>query len=71
MDTPHTHHHPPTHPPTTKQAEAEGNVSLRVHPVEGGGGESFEVQARGELQLGLLIGGDGLPGGECAASSHV
>eukprot|EP00887_Chlorella_sp_A99_P000494 scaffold17.g494.t1 len=37
------------------QAEAETNVSLRVLPVEGGGGESFEVQARGELQLGLLI----------------
>jgi len=36
-------------------AEAEVNVSLRVAPVEGGGGESFEVQARGELQLGLLI----------------
>lgn len=39
------------------QAEAETNVSLRVLPVEGSGGESFEVQARGELQLGLLIGG--------------
>lgn len=37
------------------QAEAETNVSLRVLPVEGSGGESFEVQARGELQLGLLI----------------
>ncbi|EFN51124.1 hypothetical protein CHLNCDRAFT_141310 [Chlorella variabilis] len=37
------------------QAEAETNVSLRVVPVEGSGGESFEVQARGELQLGLLI----------------
>ena len=36
--------------------EAETNVSLRVAPVEGSGGESFEVQARGELQLGLLIG---------------
>ncbi|GAB4823663.1 hypothetical protein N2152v2_010709 [Parachlorella kessleri] len=36
-------------------AEAETNVSLRVLPVEGSGGESFEVQARGELQLGLLI----------------
>ncbi len=32
-------------------------MSLRVLPVEGSGGESFEVQARGELQLGLLIGG--------------
>lgn len=37
-------------------AEAETNVSLRVLPVVGSGGESFEVQARGELQLGLLIG---------------
>ena len=36
--------------------EASTNVSLRVLPVEGGGGEAFEVQARGELQLGLLIG---------------
>ena len=36
-------------------AEAEVNVSMRVAPVEGSGGESFEVQARGELQLGLLI----------------
>lgn len=34
--------------------EAETNVSLRVLPVPGGG-EAFEVQARGELQLGLLI----------------
>lgn len=37
-------------------AEAATSVSLRVVPVEGGGGEAFEVQARGELQLGLLIG---------------
>lgn len=37
------------------QAEAETSVSLRILPVDGGG-ESFEVQARGELQLGLLIG---------------
>ena len=36
-------------------AEAETSVSLRILPVQGGG-ESFEVQARGELQLGLLIG---------------
>lgn len=36
-------------------AEAEGSVSLRVIPLPGGG-EAFEVQARGELQLGLLIG---------------
>lgn len=35
--------------------EADTSVSLRVHSV-GGGGEAFEVQARGELQLGLLIG---------------
>ena len=37
-------------------AEAATSVSLRVVPVAGGGGEAFEVQARGELQLGLLIG---------------
>ncbi len=41
-------------------AEAETSVSLRVLPVDGGG-ESFEVQARGELQLGLLIGDCLLP----------
>ena len=35
--------------------EAATSVSLRVIPVKGGG-EAFEVQARGELQLGLLIG---------------
>lgn len=35
-------------------AEAATSVSLRVLPA-GGGGESFEVQARGELQLGLLM----------------
>ena len=37
-------------------AEAATSVSLRVIPVADGGGEAFEVQARGELQLGLLIG---------------
>lgn len=37
------------------QAEAEVSVSLRVNPLPGAG-EAFEVQARGELQLGLLIG---------------
>lgn len=36
-------------------AEAATSVSLRVVPMDGGG-EAFEVQARGELQLGLLIG---------------
>jgi GTP-binding protein len=48
--------------------EAESNISLRVRPLkvtngDGGGtggggnsGESWEVQARGELQLGLIIG---------------
>ena len=36
-------------------AEAATSVSLRVAPLPGGG-ESFEVQARGELQLGLLMG---------------
>jgi len=35
--------------------EAATSVSLRVIPVKGGR-EAFEVQARGELQLGLLIG---------------
>ena len=35
--------------------EAATSVSLRILPVKGGG-EAFEVQARGELQLGLLIG---------------
>jgi hypothetical protein len=51
------HNPAPAPAPTLTQAEAETNVSLRVLPVEGSGGESFEVQARGELQLGLLIGG--------------
>jgi GTP-binding protein len=37
-------------------AEAATSVSLRVIPMEDGGGEAYEVQARGELQLGLLIG---------------
>eukprot|EP00884_Botryococcus_braunii_P003029 jgi/Botrbrau1/12727/Bobra.67_1s0087.2 len=36
------------------QAEAEVSVSLRVNSLPGAG-EAFEVQARGELQLGLLI----------------
>lgn len=42
--------------------EAESNISLRVRPLKvahGGdnkNGESWEVQARGELQLGLIIG---------------
>jgi len=36
------------------QAEAETSVSLEVRPVPGGG-EKVEVQARGELQLGILI----------------
>jgi GTP-binding protein len=39
-------------------AEAETSVSLRVARAPAGGaagGEAFEVQARGELQLGLLI----------------
>ena len=35
-------------------AEAETNVSIRV-VQQAGGGESFEVQGRGELQLGVLI----------------
>lgn len=35
--------------------EAENSVSLRVAVVAESGGERFEVQARGELQLGLLI----------------
>lgn len=36
-------------------AEAETSVSLSVLPASGSG-EAFEVRARGELQLGLLIG---------------
>ena len=35
--------------------EADTSVSLRVINVDSAG-EAFEVQARGELQLGLLIG---------------
>ena len=45
--------------------EAATSVSLRVLPVKGGG-EAFEVQARGELQLGLLIGAS-----LCRAASTV
>lgn len=33
-------------------------LAHRVLPVTGSGGEAFEVQARGELQLGLLIGAE-------------
>lgn len=36
-------------------AEAEVDVALRIRLAEGSGGESWEVQARGELQLGLLM----------------
>lgn len=36
-------------------AEAETNVALRVLQQEGGGGDKFEVQGRGELHLGVLI----------------
>lgn len=41
--------------------EAESNISLRVKPVKkhadgsGSSGEAWEVQARGELQLGLVL----------------
>lgn len=35
-------------------AEAESNVSIRVQQ-EAGGGDTFAVQGRGELQLGVLI----------------
>ena len=35
------------------EAEAEGNVALRIRAVEGGNG--YEVAGRGELQLGVLI----------------
>lgn len=35
-------------------SEAENNVSIVVSAVEGGA-ESYEVQGRGELQLGVLI----------------
>lgn len=37
------------------QREADSSVSLRVLTGRGSS-EAFEVQARGELQLGLLIG---------------
>ncbi len=37
---------------TRLEAEAEGNVAIRVTEVEDGG---FEVAGRGELQLGVLI----------------
>uniref|UniRef100_A0A061RB01 GTP-binding protein n=1 Tax=Tetraselmis sp. GSL018 TaxID=582737 RepID=A0A061RB01_9CHLO len=37
------------------RAEAESSVSMRVSTVQESGGERFEVKARGELQLGLLI----------------
>ncbi|KIZ01064.1 putative GTP-binding protein TypA/BipA like protein [Monoraphidium neglectum] len=37
-------------------AEAEGSVSLKVTPLQGAT-ESYEVRARGELQLGVLIEG--------------
>lgn len=36
-------------------AHAEIDVSTKVHPVDGSGGEAFEVQARGEMALGVLI----------------
>jgi GTP-binding protein len=36
-------------------AELIGNVSLRVHHTGGVGSESWEVQGRGELQLGVLV----------------
>lgn len=45
-------------------------MSLRVLPVEGSGGESFEVQARGELQLGLLIGEGGAGVRVCVLVAH-
>jgi GTP-binding protein TypA/BipA len=35
--------------------ELIGNVSLRVHHTGGVGSESWEVQGRGELQLGVLV----------------
>jgi len=35
------------------EAEAEGNVAIRLREAEGGNG--FEVAGRGELQLGVLI----------------
>ncbi|KXZ43834.1 hypothetical protein GPECTOR_79g113 [Gonium pectorale] len=49
------------------QAEAETSVSLRVAPVPGGT-ERYEVQARGELQLGVLIEGLRREGAELAVS---
>eukprot|EP00238_Polyblepharides_amylifera_P002805 CAMPEP_0196580432 /NCGR_PEP_ID=MMETSP1081-20130531/28625_1 /TAXON_ID=36882 /ORGANISM="Pyramimonas amylifera, Strain CCMP720" /LENGTH=657 /DNA_ID=CAMNT_0041900295 /DNA_START=132 /DNA_END=2106 /DNA_ORIENTATION=+ len=37
------------------KAEAESNVSITLNTAVGKGGETFEVQGRGELQLGILI----------------
>ncbi|EFJ43351.1 elongation factor-like protein [Volvox carteri f. nagariensis] len=48
-------------------AEAETSVSLKVVPVPGGM-ERYEVQARGELQLGVLIEGMRREGAELAVS---
>ena len=45
-------------------AEAETSVSLSVGPASASG-EAFEVHARGELQLGLLIGDSPLPSLSC------
>ncbi|KAI8473301.1 MAG: elongation factor-like protein [Monoraphidium minutum] len=47
--------------------EAEGSVSLRVTPIKGAT-ESYEVRARGELQLGVLIEGLRREGLEFAVS---
>ncbi|KAG2485042.1 hypothetical protein HYH03_016141, partial [Edaphochlamys debaryana] len=49
------------------QAEADTSVSLKVAPAEGAG-ERYEVQARGELQLGVLIEGMRREGLELAVS---
>lgn len=49
------------------QAEADTSVSLRVRPVDGST-ERYEVQARGELQLGVLIEGMRREGAELAVS---
>ncbi|PNW74376.1 hypothetical protein CHLRE_13g606000v5 [Chlamydomonas reinhardtii] len=51
------------------QAEAETSVSLRVGPAaDGSGSERYEVQARGELQLGVLIESMRREGAELAVS---
>lgn len=61
--------HPCMPPIAVAQAEAETSVSLRVGPAaDGSGSERYEVQARGELQLGVLIESMRREGAELAVS---